>query len=427
MTRGLLVKNKYKFVNSKKEALDIPTVNLKELLNISNIYIPDDAQKQASRPCKFFFNRNRLGVKGFDSAIQLTEDDANVILNILDKNAEFALLDKETLKYYNALNVAMPCEKFGDVFEIQLLVEQGASDEVLKKILEKLYSIYFEKGYSTENGRAMLFIIDTLNQPVLFEEYSINKLDKCNAIDEKIDLLLKLNTSFKANKDWKVLFNNLGKKLLISSAEEIKLDNMIYKNTILTPLKNELGMSGNDYIEFFSKAVINEDRDLVCQALETAGFETSQILGVVNVVEDYMNKILNDENISADTNISHNFKIISVNLWNLNDMLGIVDYSNCTLKDDYNIDDFFKAYETLSKAVKGIDKYSRFASEQFNKLKKYLAIYEPIHEFLSIERDSSSHPDKISKKYINDNLTKGRFKNAICDLLVKLQYDLRKS
>ena len=48
-----------------------------------------------------------------------------------------------------------------------------------------------------------------------------------------------------------------------------------------------------------------------------------------------------------------------------------------------------------------------------------------IHEILSIERTSASHPDKITKKYIDEHLSRGRFKDAICDLVVKLQYDLR--
>ena len=57
---------------------------------------------------------------------------------------------------------------------------------------------------------------------------------------------------------------------------------------------------------------------------------------------------------------------------------------------------------------------------------RYFEIYRPIHELLSIERTSASHPEKINKKYIDDLLARGKYKDAVCDLLVKLQYDLRK-
>lgn len=427
MTEGLLAKNKYKFVDEKKKIIKVPTVSIDKLINTTNIYIPDDAQKQALRSCKFFFNKNRLGIKGIDSSIKLGLDDSTVLLNKLDINAEFALLDKNSLKYYSLLNVAMPCEQLrGDNFEMQLLIERIADKDSLRNILLKLYHIYFDELFNVKTGEAILFVVQSLNDSSYFEKYLINQLNKYKSVDEQINLLLEMNKLFKTSIDWNEYFKKVGFELLINSIKEIKLDNMIYKNNILTPLKNELKISSQDYIKMFAEPILSEDQDLVYQALEAAEFETNQILGVVNVIETYMDKILNDKSISANTNLANTFKNISTNLWNLNDMLGIESYSKYTLKEDFNIDIFFNAYTTLKKEVKSIEKYAKFAQDKYNNLNKYLEIYEPIHEFLAIEREASSHPDKITKKYINDYISKGRFKNAICELLVKLQYDLRK-
>ena len=425
MTDGLLAKNKYKFVNEKKDIVEVPTVSINELTNIINVYIPDDAQKQASRPCKFFFSKNRLGVKGVDTSMKLGVDDSTTLLNGLNSNAEFALLDKSSLKYYSPLNVVMPCEQLGDTFEMQLLVERTADEEVLKSVLLKLYDIYHDETFSAEIGKAILFIVELLKDSSYFEKYSTNQLSKYYSVDEQIDLLLKMNSSFQTNVDWNEYFKVLGSNLVTNSINEIRLDNMIYKNTILTPLKNELKIGAQDYVKMFAEPVLGEDQNLVYQALETAGFETNQILGVVNVVETYMDKILNDESISADTSLADKFRTVSSNLWNLNDMLGIERYSEYTLKEDFNVDEFFNTYSTLKTAIKSIEKYSKFAQDKYNNINKYLEIYEPIHELLAIEREASSHPDKITKKYIDDYISKGRFKNAICELSVKLQYDLR--
>ena len=425
MTDGLLAKNKYKFVNEKKDIVEVPTVSINELTNIINVYIPDDAQKQASRPCKFFFSKNRLGVKGVDTSMKLGVDDSTTLLNGLNSNAEFALLDKSSLKYYSPLNVVMPCEQLGDTFEMQLLVERTADEEVLKSVLLKLYDIYHDEKFSAEIGKAILFIVELLKDSSYFEKYSTNQLSKYYSVDEQIDLLLKMNSSFQTNADWNEYFKVLGSNLVTNSINEIRLDNMIYKNTILTPLKNELKIGAQDYVKMFAEPVLGEDQNLVYQALETAGFETNQILGVVNVVETYMDKILNDESISADTSLADKFRTVSSNLWNLNDMLGIESYSEYTLKENFNVDEFFNAYSTLKTAIKSIKKYSKFARDKYNNMNKYLEIYEPIHELLAIEREASLHPDKITKKYIDDYISKGRFKNAICELSVKLQYDLR--
>lgn len=251
MTDGLLAKNKYKFVNEKKDIVEVPTVSINELTNITNVYIPYDAQKQASRPCEFFFSKNRLGVKGVDTSMKLGVDDATTILNGLNSNAEFALLDKSSLKYYNPLNVAMPCEQLGDTFEMQLLVERTADEEVLKSVLLKLYDIYHEETFSAEIGKAILFIVESLKDSSYFEKYLTNQLSKYNSVDEQIDLLLKMNSSFKTNIDWNEYFKEIGSNLVTNSINEIRLDNMIYKNTILTPLKNELKIGAQDYVKMF--------------------------------------------------------------------------------------------------------------------------------------------------------------------------------
>ena len=235
-----------------------------------------------------------------------------------------------------------------------------------------------------------------------------------------------MHAEFAKNSGWKLYFDEISESLFTQSVEEVRLDNMIYKNTVLTPLKKAMGLSNVDYVQRFVKTVKEkESPELVYQALETAGFETSEILSVANVVEGYTQKIILGEDISVDNSLAGKFQNVKVNLWKLNDMLGIESVSNYTLKDDYNVDEFFNAYSTLQTAVKGIEKYKQYAPQGYTQIGLFMGIYEPIHEILSIERTSASHPDKITKKYIDEHLSRGRFKDAICDLVVKLQYDLR--
>lgn len=426
MTEGLLAKNNYKFVDIEKKIVEVPTVSIDELTNIANVYIPNDAQKQASRPCKFFFNRNRLGLTGSNSSMKLELKDSIKVLNYLNNDAEFALLDKSNLKYYCPINVVMPCEQLGDTFEMQLLIERTADDDTVTQILLNLYDIYKNEEFNTEISKAILFIIESLNDSSYFENYIVNQLEKIDIIDEKIDILLKMNFAFKGNNDWKECFNKVGLNLITNSVKEIQLDNMIYKNAVLNPLKEELNISTQDYIKMFAEPVLGENPNLIYEALETAGFEANYILGVVNVVETYIDNILENKKILSDTNLADKFKTVSVNLWNLNKILGIESYSKYILREDFKVDEFFNTYITLKNAYKSIEKYMKFANDKSNQLKKYLDIYEPIHELLSIEREASLHPDKITKNYIDDLILKGRFKNAICELSVKLQYDLRK-
>ena len=426
MTEGLLMKNNYKFVNALKEIVSVPTVSITELDRAVNVHLPSDVQKQATRPCKVFVNKGRLGAERNDNVIKLDNDLSKILLDRIDGNAEFALVDSSAIHYYNALNVSMPCAKFGDTFEMQLLVESVASAEQYSELVKAIFEVVKNRPFDSESGRTVLFVVDGLKDTNLFGEYVEAKLSALKTVDDKIELLMKMNAIFNKNAEWKSYFETFAKDLFEASVEEIRLDNMIYKTTVLSPIKEAIGMTEIDYITNFTKHIAkDEDSDLVYQALETAGFETNVILSVANVIEKYMQSVVIGQNILSETSLASKFQNVKINLWKLNDMLGIESVSAYTLKDDYNVDEFFNAYSTLQTSYKGIEKYKQYAAKEYAQVKQFMDIYEPIHDILSIERTASSHPDKITKKYINDHLAHGKYKEAICDLVVKLQYDLR--
>ena len=426
MTEGLLMKNNYKFVNALKEIVSVPTVSITELDRAVNVHLPSDVQKQATRPCKVFVNKGRLGAERNDNVIKLDNDLSKILLDRIDGNAEFALVDNSAIHYYNALNVSMPCAKFGDTFEMQLLVESVASAEQYSELVKAIFEVVKNRPFDSESGRTVLFVVDGLKDTNLFGEYVEAKLSALKTVDDKIELLMKMNAIFNKNAEWKSYFETFAKDLFEASVEEIRLDNMIYKTTVLSPIKEAIGMTEIDYITNFTKHIAkDEDGDLVYQALETAGFETNVILGVANVIEKYMQSVVIGQNILSETSLASKFQNIKINLWKLNDMLGVESVSAYTLKDDYNVDEFFNAYSTLQTSYKGIEKYKQYAAKEYAQVKQFMDIYEPIHDILSIERAASSHPDRITKKYINDYLAHGKYKEAICDLVVKLQYDLR--
>ena len=101
-----------------------------------------------------------------------------------------------------------------------------------------------------------------------------------------------MNAIFGKSEEWQEYLIKYGSQLLADSCGEIKLDNMIYKNTVLQPLKTVLKINDQEYIRRFAETTKDvEEPELVYQALDAAGFETHDILGVANVVEVYMNNV----------------------------------------------------------------------------------------------------------------------------------------
>lgn len=426
MTECMRLKNRYKFIGSNGDTLELSEIDSSELSQCTALYIPDDLKKQAARPCKLYLGRGRVDFVRSDKVLQPNTEISAEFLRRIHPNAEFALLDNGACHYYCAWNVHFQCAQFGDTFNLPLLVEYTAEKQVFYNVLKELFDYYLQQPFGEEVSRFVLYIVAATRDGEYFKKCIEHYLAGIETVDSKIDGLLKEQRLFATNEGWTRYFIPVAKELFDESAAEIRLDNMIYKNAVLAPLQNALRMTTAEYAAKFAEAVKNEDDELKWQAMEVAGFSAEDILSAVNIVPQYMEAALNNREIETDTKFAVPFKTVRHNLWKLNSMLGIEDPENYTVGERYNADEFFDAYVTLNSAYQAISKYKRYASEQFRTIERYFEIYRPIHELLSIERTSASHPEKISKKYIDDLLARGKYKDAVCDLLVKLQFDLRK-
>ena len=417
MSAGMLMKDKYKF------EVSVPTVDFSGI-KADNLYIPSDAGKQAARPCKLFIGRGIHGYTRTDNVLRY-ENGASY-LDILDDKAEFALLDNAGCKYYLPLNVRIPCKNFGDVFEIQLLVETVASDEQFKKVLQAIYLDCYERSCSSEISQTLSYIAAVLGDAEILNKYTQKKLSEFGTDEDRIDLLLRLNASFSKCEEWNAYFTEIAEVIFERYVASVELENIIFKNTVLTPLRRAMEMPEEEYISALAEPLKEkESAELVYQALESASFDESEILAVVNVIDIYATRVLERTPIDGATELASKFALYSSNLWKLCDMLGVENPNDYTLKDDYNIDEFFNIFATYSKAQKDVDKYKAYARASFEQLKRFDAIFNPVQEILSIERTASEHPEKITKKFIDEQISRGRYSVAISNLLIKAQYDLR--
>ena len=416
MSAGMLMKDKYKF------DISVPTVDF-ESLKIDNLYIPSDAGKQAARPCKLFVGR---GVHGYSRTDNVLKYENGGYLDILDEKAEFALLDNAGCKYYLPLNIRIPCKTFGDVFEIQLLVETVASEEQFRRVLQAIYLDCFERGCSAESIQTLAYIATVLGDAELLNKYTLKKLSELGADEDRIDLLLRLNTTFSKCEGWNAYFAEIAKDIFNRYVQTVELESIIFKNTVLTPLRKAMDMPEAEYISALAEPLkAKESAELVYQALDSASFAESEILAVVNVIDIYATRVLERTPIDGATELASKFALFSGNLWKLCDMLGVENPSDYTLKDDYNIDEFFNTFATYSKAQKEIEKYKAYAKDSYEQLKRFDSIFNPVQEVLSIERTASEHPEKITRKFIDEQISRGRYSVAISNLLIKAQYDLR--
>lgn len=416
MSAGMLMKDKYKF------DVSVPTVDWNSI-KADNLYIPSDAGKQAASPCKLFVGR---GVHGYLRTDNVLKYENAGYLDILDDKAEFALLDNAGCKYYLPLNVKIPCKNFGDMFEIQLLVETVASDDQFRSVLQAIYLDCYERSCSAESSQTLAYVATVLGNAELLNKYTLKKLSELGADEDRIDLLLRLNIAFSKCEGWNAYFAEISRDIFKRYIQTVELENIIFKNTVLTPLRKAMEMPEAEYISALAEPLkAKESAELVYQALESSSFGESEILAVVNVIDLYATRVLERTPIDGATELASKFALYSGNLWKLCDMLGVDNPNDYTLKDDYNIDEFFNTYATYSKAQKDVEKYKAYAKVSFEQLHRFDSIFNPVQEILSIERTASEHPERITKKFIDEQISRGRYSVAISNLLIKAQYDLR--
>ena len=416
MSTGMLIKDKYKF------DVSVPTVDWNSI-KADNIYIPSDAGKQAARPCKLFIGR---GVHGYTRTDNVLKYENGGYLDILDEKAEFALLDNAGCKYYLPLNVKIPCKNFGDVFEMQLLVETVASEDQFRSVLQAIYLDCYERSYSAESSQTLAYVATVLGNAELLNKYTLKKMSELGADEDRIDLLLRLNIAFSKCEGWNAYFTEIAEEIFERYVSSVELENIIFKNTVLTPLRKAMEMPEAEYISALAEPLKEkESAELVYQALDSASFGESEILAVVNVINLYATRVLERTPIDGATELASKFALFSGNLWKLCDMLGVDNPNDYTLQDDYNIDEFFNTYATYSKAQKDIEKYKAYAKDSYEQFKRFDSIFNPVQEVLSIERTASEHPEKITRKFIDEQISRGRYSVAISNLLIKAQYDLR--
>ena len=416
MSAGMLIKDKYKF------DVSVPTVDWNSI-KADNIYIPSDAGKQAARPCKLFIGR---GVHGYTRTDNVLKYENGGYLDILDEKAEFALLDNAGCKYYLPLNVKIPCKNFGDVFEMQLLVETVASEDQFRRVLQAIYLDCYERSYSAESSQTLAYVATVLGNAELLNKYTLKKMSELGADEDRIDLLLRLNIAFSKCEGWNAYFTEIAEEIFERYVSSVELENIIFKNTVLTPLRKAMEMPEAEYISALAEPLKEkESAELVYQALDSASFGESEILAVVNVIDLYATRVLERTPIDGATELASKFALFSGNLWKLCDMLGVDNPNDYTLQDDYNIDEFFNIYATYSKAQKDIEKYKAYAKDSYEQFKRFDSIFNPVQEVLSIERTASEHPEKITRKFIDEQISRGRYSVAISNLLIKAQYDLR--
>ncbi|TCT16011.1 hypothetical protein EDC18_10225 [Natranaerovirga pectinivora] len=318
-------------------------------------------------------------------------------------------------------------EGFQSKCEINLIITQRMSDECANQVLRGV----FLKCIETEEPIKRCNVIKKLTEISTYKDYAeqftFSLLKKQKNIEDKVGIFLKLNNKFLREKWWHEFVICKAQELFDDLCAQVTIDNFSAKNTLGESLNKILKQNDFDYLSSISRnLIVTEGEEIAYEAMEGLNYSAESVLGVINIFKTYCVDVLNGETISSQSKLGRQCVLLGQSLSELKELTGISDVIEDAAELDIDADRFIQVLATYNDMLKKLEKYRLYAVEQFNALLAFNERYTDIREIVTIEIEALKNPSNINKNYINQRLKKSRYKDAICDLHIRLQYELNR-
>lgn len=309
---------------------------------------------------------------------------------------------------------------------INLIVTEHMSDEISDQMLRSLYSYMITDVSREENCDLLNAVTDVTGSDYYLDSFVFTALDRAVKIDEKLSILQSMDEKLKNLKAWSDISAKAAAPLFDKLCQEVTADNFAVMDHG-SVLRKLLKMDEADYLNAISENLKKTGDDMIVyEALEEAGYRTESILTIVNVFRIFCTDLLEGTAVSSRTKLGMQCTLLGQSLSELKDITGIENAADDPEELEFDTERFLKVFAAFETLLKKIGKYKVYAREQFDELSLFESRFLELKELTIIEQEASKDPTKIDKAYIEQMLRKSRYKDAICDLHVRLQYELNR-
>ena len=452
-------------IDIDKEKLSLIVKNKMRDLYIKANYFVDDLSKVIAKEKQYRFSDNDVSenLKDYEysdiknivkvnspsqwNQLMETKNQLSMCLGMAMKKSEYSIDQKITEEIFKKYNIdAYSCyyennslysilpgsfsidvEGFDGKCKINLIITEKLTENLSKEILDFLFLKSLEDIEPLKQCKIIKKISD-ISQKEYIEEFAVKNIEKQEKIEDKIAILIELNEEFKSSKFWKDIVYQKARKLFENLCLEVTLKNITEKDRLGQKLNKILSYNELTYLEKISKT-LNESETKkieIYQVLEKLDYERENILAIANVFEIFISKILKGEVISPKTELAKECVLLENVFKKLKKITGIKNALEDSVKLNMNEEEFTKEFSTFSNSIKKLEKYKKFAIDEFDNLLSFYKRYTEIKEFIEIEKNALKNPKKINKSYIANLLKNSKFKDVICDLHIRLEFELRK-
>ena len=311
--------------------------------------------------------------------------------------------------------------------EVNLIVTETLSDNKSTDIANEIFEKYCEMPISLENCSIISIVSKFNSKQNVLDLYTKKKLDEQVLIEHKVKVFDEINSYFGTLESWNEISNIYAKSLFDVVCREIDIETFSAKNSAAKKLNRIIKLDEVDFLSSLSRRLMEMESDeLVFDAFEDLDYRTDTLLSVVNVFSKHLRTLLDGENIESISEFGKKLALMGNTFHELQKVTGIYDASRDVAEIDIDEERFMTLMSSFSENLSQMKKYRLFAIEEYDSLVEFLNRFNAIKEIIAIEREAPKNPNQIDEKYINNLINKGRYKDAICDMHVRLQYELNR-
>lgn len=418
----IMSKSKFSFPN--RFADYIKKFEYNEVNNKSAVYIPSQIQNVLDI-------KNEMSLS-LDSEMKksnccIEKDFANRLFTELNLDCYACYFNEGNLYKVYPGEYRINLDGWNEKCVIQLIVVNIASTDERDKVINSIYNEYVSSCSFEEKCCILKSIYRITGNTDYLNGFTISLLERYDTTEEKITELLSLHAHFKSFSVWEKIVVDNAKKLLDMLCSEIDINNINSKHQYGIKLKDVLNIFEIDYLSAIADSLKSRyDTTEVYEALCSLKYSTSDVLNTANVMQIWCKDILNMNPIVSNTDLGNTCSRIQKSLHDLKTITGIENPIDDEAYYEINSDEFIQSFSSYKKNFKKIEEYRVYNESDFEILKSYDERFTEISDMISIEKEANAKPEKINKKYINNLLSKSQYKLAICDLHVRLEYELNR-
>lgn len=310
---------------------------------------------------------------------------------------------------------------------LNLVAVQQLEEEIKQQLMREVFLKCIEVAEPFERCDIIKKLTQISKSRDYLEQFANCILRKMSICVKKIDTFLKLDTEFSKMDEWGDYARLKSEYLLDELCEKVSLDGFAAQNILGKKLNKILGLHDIDYLSKIAKKLVEDEGDVIAfEALDGTDYSTDVVLSVVNVFELYCKQILEGVHIGGNSKLSGQCALLGQALSELKDITGIVNPYEDPAELDFDNDRFIQVMATFADSLKKLERYKVYAMDQYKMLISFQERFIELKGVVTIESEAFKNPENINKSYIEQRLKKSRYKDAICDLHVRLQYELNR-